>query len=371
MIRNFGAAALRVMAVAAAILLSVSAGEAKPRHKAFKTTDPAFFRTEQARLIGEQILMYQRCTGGWPKNTDLVTPFTPEKRAEVLAGKSRTDDSTIDNNATTMEMKFLARLNDVSPDSRYGEAFTRGVDYLLSGQYENGGWPQFWPDPKGYQVHITYNDNAMVNTLELFQGVLSGERPYRGLVDEATCDRLRASVAKAVEVILATQIVTAGEPTVWCQQHDRDTYAPAKARAYELPSYCSQESANILKFLMSLPDPDDRVKRAVHGGMRWFDVNKIKGVRLVRDTDEKGEIVNTRLVADAAAPTLWARYYDLENCRPYVCDRDGVPRLTLEEIGLERRNGYGWYDERPGEIFEIYDRWADRYDPANKLKVSL
>ncbi len=369
--KNFLSAILCGVAVSAMIVLSAVGAVAKPRHKAFKTTDPAFFKTEQAHLIGEQILMYQRCTGGWPKNTDLVTPFTPEKTAEVLAGKSRTDDSTIDNNATTMEMKFLARLNDVVPDARYGEAFTRGVEFLLSGQYDNGGWPQFWPDPKGYQVHITYNDNAMVNTLELFQGVLSGERPYRGLVDDATCEKLRASVAKAVDVILATQIVTDGQPTVWCQQHDRDTYAPAKARAYELPSYCSQESANILKLLMSLPEPDDRVKRAIHGGMKWFDTTKIRGMRLVRDTDDTGEIVITRLVADATAPTMWARYYDLENCLPYVCDRDGVPRRTLEEIGLERRNGYGWYDERPAEIFEIYDRWADRYDPSNKLNVSL
>ena len=31
-----------------------------------------------------------------------------------------------------------------------------------------------------------------------------------------------------------------GEPSVWCQQNDRETLKPAPARAYELPSYCPQ-----------------------------------------------------------------------------------------------------------------------------------
>lgn len=74
-----------------------------------------------------------------------------------------------------MEMRFLARLNSVTPDARYREAIKNGLEFLLSGQYENGGWPQFWPNPKGYQIHITYNDDAMYNTLSLFQDILAGE----------------------------------------------------------------------------------------------------------------------------------------------------------------------------------------------------
>ena len=83
----------------------------------------------------------------------------------MIKDKSRRDDSTIDNNATTAQMIFLARLYRQTKDIRYRDAFLQGVEYLLSGQYENGGWPQFWPGPRGYQVHITFNDDAIVNTL--------------------------------------------------------------------------------------------------------------------------------------------------------------------------------------------------------------
>ena len=72
------------------------------------------------------------------------------------------------------------------------------------------------------------------------------------------------------------------ELTVWCQQHDEHTLEPASARAYELPSYCSQESAAIVRLLMSLPHPDKRVKRAVHHAMKWFDTYKLTGYRVER-----------------------------------------------------------------------------------------
>ena len=29
-------------------------------------TNPNFFKTDEARRIGQQIMLWQRCTGGWP-----------------------------------------------------------------------------------------------------------------------------------------------------------------------------------------------------------------------------------------------------------------------------------------------------------------
>ena len=123
---------------------------------------------------------------------------------------------------------------------------------------------------------------------------------------------------------------------MWCQQNDRETLKPAPARAYELPSYCSAESAGIVRLLMELPAPDARVKRAVHGAMKWFDRYKLTGLKCERIVLANGER-DTRLVEDPQAKPIWARYYDLKYCEPYVCDRDGLPRRHLEEIGTERR----------------------------------
>lgn len=335
-----------------------------------RRTDKEFFTSPEAARIGEQVLAYQRVTGGWPKNLDMCRPHTSEELEEVRSQHGRVDDSTTDNLATTTQMKFVANMFHATHDGRYRDSFNAGVEYLLSGQYDNGGWPQFWPDPKGYQVHITYNDGAMVNTLVLLRDIATQVYPYDGsLVDETIRERARTAFDKGIECILATQIRVDGEPTVWCQQHDRESYAPAKARAYELPSFCSQESAQIVSLLMQLPDPDGRVKAAVHGAMKWFDANKLTGYRIERTGEYKSPEADTRLVADPEGGPLWGRFYDLENCEIFVCDRDGIPRKSLEEIGRERRNGYSWYNNYPFYLYEEYDRWAGKYDPEAKLNI--
>ena len=331
-----------------------------------------FYKTEEARRIGDQVLLYQRVTGGWPKNINMSRPLTDEERVQVLRDKERRDDSTTDNGATNMQMLYLAKLYQATQVERYKEGVLKAVEYLLSGQYENGGWPQFWPEMHGYQMHITYNDDAMVNTMNLLRAVAQQKDPYQGLADEALRQRCMKAFDKGVECILKTQMHNKeGRLTVWCQQHYRDNYEPAPARAYELPSYCSMESASITRLLMSLPNPDERVKQAVHAAMTWFDKYKLTGLRIQRTGPWASMDGDTKLVEDADAEPIWGRYYDLKYCEPYVCDRDGLPRRRLEDIGHERRNGYAWFGSRPAELYPTYDKWADRYDPQHKVTVSL
>ena len=337
-----------------------------------RETNPEFFKTEQARRVGEQLMLFQRVTGGWPKNIDMVSPLSDEQREKVLADKQRIDDSTTDNGATNTQMRFLARLFHANHDKNVREAFCKAVDYLLSGQYDNGGWPQFWPNPHGYQVHITFNDDAMVNTMLLLREVAEAKAPFEtALTTKELRKRAKAAFDKGVECILKTQIICNGELTVWCQQHYNDSFLPAPARAFELPSYCSQESATIVELLMSLPNPDDRVKKAVHAAMKWFDTYKLTGLRVQRTFSRETGERDVKLVEDPNASPIWARYYDLENCSPFVCDRDGVPRKRLEEIGSERRNGYAWYGDRPLYLYDMYGKWADKHDPMNKVNLSL
>jgi len=354
-----------------AITLTASA-QLKERDRGLRETRPEFFKTDEARRIADQVLLYQRVTGGWPKNINMARPLTDEEKSAVERDKQRSDDSTTDNGATTMQMTFLARLYQATKDVRYRDAVRRAVDYLLSGQYPNGGWPQFWPNPKGYQIHITYNDDAMTHTLTILRDIAEGREPYQGIVDKKMKKRMLKAFDMGIACILKTQIVTNGELTVWCQQHDRDTYLPAPARAFELPSYCSSESGGIVRLLMSLPKPDENVKKAVHAAMHWIDKYKLTGLRQTYTGDWGRPDHDKQLYEDSTATTpLWARYYDLERCEPFVCDRDGIPRRRLEQIGHERRNGYGWFFDRLAELYPIYDKWADRYDPQHKVAISL
>ena len=56
-----------------------------------------FYQSAEARRIADQVLLYQRVTGGWPKNINMSRPLSDDERAKVLKDKERRDDSTTDN----------------------------------------------------------------------------------------------------------------------------------------------------------------------------------------------------------------------------------------------------------------------------------
>lgn len=360
-----------------ALLLIASATHASAAKRPRKNhqlhrTDSAFFCSPEARRIGDQLLMYQRVTGGWPKNIDMCRELSDAEAAEVMAQKTRRYDSTTDNGATIMQLPFLARLYRYTGDTKYRDGVKAGISFLLSGQYPGGGWPQFWPENRGYQKHITYNDGAMAGTMAILRDLMYGVSPFENpeLLPEGGRPRLMNAFYRGIECMLATQIRDRdGNLTIWCQQHDSLTLAPAKARAYELPSYTPSETVGILGILMSVPEPDSRIRNAIHSAMQWIDDHKITGYRYKRTFADGWSDVS--LVRDSTAAPIWARFYDLEHAEPYVCDRDGIPRRRLDMIGHERRNGYGWYSDGPAVLYQMYDAWADRWDPAGKLPLRL
>lgn len=326
--------------------------------KAAASYPDSFFTTQEARRVGDNVLLYQHNTGGWPKNVQMQNPLTAKERLAVEAEKGNENESTIDNGATTTELKYLARLYNATRDKRYLDGFNAGMDYLFRSQYANGGWPQFWPRPTGYYIHITYNDDAMVNVLWMLNETARGREPY-AFVSDSTRAKARAAVSRGVDCILKTQVVQNGRLTVWCAQHDEQTLLPAKARAYELPSLSGGESIGIVRFLMSLPDPSPEVRRSIECAVEWFRTSKIEGKRLERFTnaDGKPDLRMADCTVGEPCEPLWGRFYTLDTNRPFVCDRDGVVRFDLAEIGYERRNGYSWYNHHGLALLKEYEVW--------------
>src|SRR2546429_3098201 len=116
---------------------------------------PEWYGNSEAVRIADNLLVYQRNSGGWPKNIDMAGVLSEGQRADILDEK-RSDDSTIDNGATYSQLIFLARVFSAKQLPRHRELFLRGLDYLLRAQYDNGGWPQYFPLKKGYYQHITF-----------------------------------------------------------------------------------------------------------------------------------------------------------------------------------------------------------------------
>ena len=325
---------------------------------------PEWYASDEAVRVGDNLLVYQRDAGGWPKNIDMAAVLTEKERAELVKQKGELDGDhapTIDNGATYTQLEFLARVYTARKLERHREAFLKGVDYLLKAQYENGGWPQYFPLRKGYYTHITYNDDAMANVLELLRDIARGHQPY-AFVDAGRRQKAERAVALGVECILKTQVVVNGKLTVWGAQHDEVTFKPAPARKFEPVSLASKESVGITRFLMSVEQPDERVVKAVDSAIEWFKSAQLGGIRWLekRDPTKPGGYERT-LISDAAAPPLWARFYEIGTNRPVFEGRDQIVRYSVMEIEAERRNGYGWYTDEPSKLIEKdYPKWRKR-----------
>ena len=304
------------------------------------------------------MIQYQSAEGGWPKNTDLATPpRSPGDVPEAGDGVA----NTIDNDATTLPLQFLARVIHATGDETFRASFLRGLDYLLASQYPNGGFPQFYPlRGNEYYSRITYNDGAMIRALQVLRDAAAGKAPFT-FVDMERRTKAADAVKRGLDCILKTQIVEASKLTVWCAQHDEKTLAPAWARAYEPPSFSGSESVGIVNFLMAIDRPTPGIIAAVEGAVAWFGKVAMTGVRVeeIRGPDGRTE---RRLVQDPTAPRLWARFYELGTNRPLYLDRDSVFRYNFAEIGYERRSGYAYHGTWAERLLtRDYPAWRARH----------
>jgi PelA/Pel-15E family pectate lyase len=297
-----------------------------------------FYATAQARRIADSVLTYQRESGGWPKDLDMT-------RADQAGAPARAD-ATIDNGATTTQIRLLAlvaaatdvrsAVADGRPHSAttYRTAALRGIDYLLQAQYPNGGWPQFFPLRKDYSRYITFNDNAMVNVLVLLDELARGTAPF-DYVDPARRDRAADAVRRGEAVILSSQITRGGTLTAWCAQHDEVTLEPRPARSFEHASLSGNESVGIVRFLMTR-EARPEIIRAVDAAVAWLQRSRLPDGR-------------------------WARFYELDTNRPIFSGRDGIVRYSVDEIEQERRDGYAWFGTWPRNLVEKqYPAWKAR-----------
>jgi PelA/Pel-15E family pectate lyase len=323
-----------------------------------------WYASNDAIRAADSVLKYQTQKGGWAKNQNFHLGFNQKEWAKMqLTGIG----ATFDNGATLQELRFLAKMYNKVKDQRYKSAFYKGFDYILEAQYDNGGWPQFYPFRKGgntisYNTHITYNDNALVNIMRFLKDIVDENPLYTPLeVDQNYKQKAKQAFDKGINCIINTQIKVNNQPTIWCAQHDEVTLAPAKARAYELASFSGAESANIVFLLMDIKNPSKEIVNAVKGAVNWFETHKIEGVSLKSVINSEG-LKDVIVIEDKNSSPLWARFYDLETELPFFCDRDGIKKNSLAEIGYNRRTGYSWYTSNPSKLIEKFPEWSKKWN---------
>jgi len=316
-----------------------------------------WYKTDEAVRIADNVLLFQRDSGGWQKNVEMARVLTDAEKERLKSQKPRTD-STLDNGATHTQMRFLAKVGRATGEERFKQGFLKAMDYLLAAQYPNGGWPQCYPLRSGYHNHITFNDNAMIGAMRMLRDVAEKKTEY-AFVDAARRKKAEDAVQRGIDCILKCQIVVNGRRTAWCQQHDEKTFAPRPARIYEHPSICGNESVGVVRFLMEIDDPSPQVIAAVEGAVAWFQKAKIDGIRMEkRDAPKAVRGFDYVIVKDADAAPMWARFYEIGTNRPIFSDRRGTVLYSMSEISVERRTGYSWYGQYAAGLLEKdYPTW--------------
>ena len=323
---------------ASAPAATVYAAEADYPWSTYLKKSADWFGTSEAITVADACIQYQVSgEGGWQKGM----------------GTEHTGDwahSTVDNDATTSQIRFLMRTYAATGQQKYFDCAMRGVDCLFKMQYANGGFMQCLNTPGTYHAHITLNDGAYVHIMSILKEMKNKSGDFTKISD-SYAQKAAQSFDKAIQCLLDMQITVNGTKTAWCQQHDENNLAPASARAYELPSICTSESAGIVQFLYTEAQETGRADLAasVNAAIEWFKKAALYGIKFDWNSDKSDKVVTQ---VDGGGP-IWARFYTLDTEKPMFADRDGKAYSDVSQISQERRTGYAWYGSWGNNVIKL------------------
>jgi PelA/Pel-15E family pectate lyase len=329
--------------------------------------DYARYSPDQVREIADNILLYQRDNGAWIENRDPARILDAAEKSALVAEKSDVRGS-FDNRNIYSQIEYLAAAFGRTGNAAYRDAAARGLDYALAQQIAGcGGWPHTVPGTTPYHPYITIADEVTSGLLRLVRKVAAGAEPF-GYVDAPTRARAKTALDRGDACVLKLQVVQDGKRTGWAGQYDPATLQPAQGRAFELPSIVSQETVEMLRYLMSVETPSAAQVDAIESAVAWLRRSQLRGVRLERVTLEKPvqyayhvATFDHRLVDDEHAPPLWARFYDLEDNSVVLANRDSVRVKDFSQVHPERRSGYAWFGTWPATLLDVeYPAWRAR-----------
>lgn len=328
-----------------------------------KTKDYERYTPDQYEQIANNLIKYQNPDGGWPKNIDWLAILNPQTVRDGIYHKRLL--STVDNQNTYTQVEYLAHVYSLTMDTDIMSSAMRGIEYLLQSQDSHGAW---W----GWDTKSpTFNDNATTGVLELFLKIIQGD-PRFSWLDNETRQNINNAFEKGIEFILSSQIIQNDKKTGWAQQYDNDTLSPTQGRKYEYPAIATQETCAIINLLMSIESPTPQIKESVNSAIDWLNRTKIYGTRLQKTTLPPDKIKNHEypydlvVIHDVTAKPIWARFYSLDDNKPFMSTKKGKIFYNLMQLDLASRTEYTWYGYWPQDTINKYHEWLKKHNTVNK-----
>lgn len=331
-----------------------------PAGKDFRFQDKAGDSTyfgEASEAFVSAMLQFQSPTGGWAKAVAYDKgPRQPGMRWNSHPGSSSPWHyiATLDNNSTTSQIRHLARFLRHHPRrDDVKDSLLRAFGWLKAAEFPGGGWPQVYPLEGSYHDNLTLNDNALLNVLSLLDDIALGDADF-AFLDESLRRELIAMRARTLVLLPRLQVRIQGRPTVWAAQHDPISHTPAPARLKEPPALSGAESANLVKFLMTIKGAPPEIHASILDAVAWFESS------ILTAGEEAG--------AKTDGGPQWARFYDPKTSKPiFPGSDDGILYPDWKSMKANNRVAYEFVSNRPGEVIgKLRDRWEKLREKEKK-----
>lgn len=233
--------------------------------------------------VADLIVALQNEDGGFQ-----VLPDNYEMSQKETGLGSMKDVSSVYNCATTSELKYLAKYITANKpeDSKYQDAFVKGIKYLLTTQRDNGGWSMNPGSGSGFNANIEVGNKAMTEVLTLLSDIaILNNQDYVFARKAMNVDEIKSAVEKGNDFIVKSQISNNNKKSGWATQYDKSGNV-TMGHTYERESVSSYTTKDVIDYLMTIHNPSQDIKDAVESAYSWLKDVKIadKEQKVVKDT---------------------------------------------------------------------------------------
>ena len=233
--------------------------------------------------VADLIVALQNEDGGFQ-----VLPDNYEMSQKETGLGSMKDVSSVYNGATTSELKYLAKYITANKpeDSKYQDAFVKGIKYLLTTQHDNGGWSMNPGSGSGFNANIEVGNKAMTEVLTLLSDSARLNNQDEVFARKAMyVDEIKSAVEKGNDFIVKSQISNNNKKSGWATQYDKSGNV-TMGHTYERESVSSYTTKDVIDYLMTIHNPSQDIKDAVESAYSWLKDVKIadKEQKVVKDT---------------------------------------------------------------------------------------